>query len=83
MFLIGAIKPNSRKEIQKLFFFTRLFSVDELRANKVNPVLFLYTAAVGFLAETKTFIKIKEKTNCHQFYYIITLSKYFTRQIFE
>ena len=72
MNLIGAIKPNSRKEIQK-FFFTRLFSGDELRANKINPVLFLYTEAVGFLAATKTFLKKKEKTNCHQFYYNYTI----------
>ena len=61
MFLIDAIKPIVEKKFKTCFHFTRLFRVDELRAYKIKPVLFLY--AVGFLAATKTFHKRKENIN--------------------
>ena len=51
MFLIGAIKPLVEKKSQTCFIFPRLFMGGELRAYKINPVLFLYD--VGFLAATK------------------------------
>ena len=60
MFLIDAIKPIKEKKFKHFSkFFMRLFRGGELRADKIKPVLFLYT--VGLLAATKTLHKTKEK----------------------
>ena len=65
MFLLR-YQTYSTKEIKNLFylFITLLFSLGELRAYKIKPVLFLYP--FGLLAATKRLHKRKEK---------ITLSK--------
>ena len=56
MILIAAIKPIVKRN-SKIVIFTRLFREGELRAYKVNPVLFLY--ALGLLAVTKNIIQKK------------------------